>query len=190
MRGAQTWTVEAKYTRDKLPAMRTAAAELAVRARHVGGDLGHSVLVFRRDDTADRMAAAVDPFTVHGCTSSPGANSTRPSPGCSPGVPTTMPRRCWGCSHEGLATAYEPVLPRHRWICVDVPIGVPSLLAISSATFMLEQFVLSGPSAFRDYWYVAASLVASVAAWVARWVPVVAAAPAGPLCSSGCRTRA
>lgn len=62
VRGAQTWTVEAKYTTDKLQAMRTAAAELAVRARHVGGDLGHSVLVFRRDDTAERMAAATDPF--------------------------------------------------------------------------------------------------------------------------------
>jgi hypothetical protein len=62
VRGAQTWTVEAKFTRDKLHALRTAAAELAVRARHVGGDLGHSLLVFRRDDVAERMAAAADPF--------------------------------------------------------------------------------------------------------------------------------
>jgi hypothetical protein len=62
VRGTRTWTVEAKYTGDKLQTLRTAAAELALRARHVGGDLGHSLLVFRRDDMAERMAEAIDPF--------------------------------------------------------------------------------------------------------------------------------
>lgn len=53
----------------------------------------------------------------------------------------------------------------HRWIAIDVPIGVLSLLAISTATFMLEQLVLSGRSALMDYWHVAVWLGGSVIAW-------------------------
>lgn len=53
----------------------------------------------------------------------------------------------------------------HRWICVDVPIGVLSLLAISSATFLLEQFVVDGSAAFQEYRHVTAWLAGSVVVW-------------------------